>query len=481
MTDWEWLRRRASAAVLKAILLASGAGSAMAQEAERAVGPLRYAGASNDAIYFVVGPQPAPPRPFTIWRWRFLKSPIGRFDSVAARTTVDCRANTQQVTSLEGFRDGRFLTSIPANAETGALITPPPGSAFAAVQQEACTPNTSASRRTAPDHRVARELADKLLGISRPAQAAAAPAAKPAPPAASGQPTPVLCKATGAVFAAAQEQSIRMGKMLLALGPNNSASGPELAKLRKTVADAEAKRDRALQVVRRHASAPTPDAAMVAQVRQTRMDEIEARLDQCAGSPATTAVQPKPSVPDATISAPPTPAKPAAAAAAPASGAKPGWTVATRSAPDLSDSYVEASQIDAAGRFALVYGCSVRSKTRYARVYTSEAFDDNAGYAPEVPLKLSIDNRPSGEFSFRFQKMPHFARVQGARGRSLETVDMTAWTDTKQLDRFVAAVRSATSSVAVSYFDKSIRFPAESAQASLGSVDAQCGGRSSAK
>ncbi len=476
MSNWEWLRRGASAAGFNAALLMTACGGATAQEAERANGPLRYAGMSKDAVFFVVGPQKPPNAPFTIWRWRFLKEPSGRYDAIATRTTIDCRANTQQVTALEGFGEGKFLRSIPANAQAGAKATPAPGSVSAAVQREACTPNTSASRKTATDHRNARVLADQMLGINRAAQSAAAPATKPAnAPAlasAQGQPTSVQCKAAGAVMAASQEQSIKTAKMLLIMGPNNGASAEQMTKLKKMVADAEAKRDRARQVVRQYAAAPTPDAKLLAQVRNTVISELEAQLDQCAGAKASIDAQPKPAVP--------APARPAAATTPPAS-VKPGWTVSTRSAPDFSDSYIEASQIDPTGRFALVYGCSSKSKVRYVRVYTSEAFEDTTSYAPEVPLKLSIDGKPAGEFSFRFQKMPHFARVQGARGRSLETVDMIAWNDTKNLDRLLAAMRNAKSSISVSYFDKSMRFATEPANANFGNVDTQCGVRTSAR
>jgi hypothetical protein len=477
MPNWEWLRRGASAAALTAVFLMSVYGSAAAQESERATGPLRHAGTTKDAVYFVVGPQPVPNAPFSIWRWRFLKAPNGRFDAVAARTTVDCRNNTQQVTMLEGYGQGRFLRSIPPNAETGAKITPPAGSAFAAVQQEACKPNTSASRKIATDHRNARVLADQMLGMSRPAQSAAAPAAKPAsaPVLASapgGRPSPIYCKAAGAVIAAGHEQAVKMGTILLVMGPDNGASAAELAKLRKSVADSEAKRDRARQVVRQYASAPTPDAKLLAQVRNTLISELEAQLDQCAGSSAPANAQAKPAVS--------APAKSVAATTPPVS-VKPGWTVSTRGTPDFSDTYIEASQIDPTGRFALVYGCSSKSKVRYVRIYTSAAFEDTTSYAAEVPLKLSIDGKPAGDFSFRFQKMPHFSRVQGARGRSLETVDMIAWSDTKNLDRFLAAMRSAKSSIAVSYFDKSMRFATEPSNASFGNVDTQCGARTSTR
>ena len=263
-----------------------------------------------------------------------------------------------------------------------------------------------------------------------------------------------------------------MGKMLLLLGPDNGASTSELAKLRQTVADSEAKRNRALQVVRQYASAPTPDANLLAQVRNTRISDIEAQIDQCAGAKAPTTAQPKPAAP--------APANTAAAAAQPFV-AKPGWTMAPRGAPDFSDTYIEASQIDPAGRFALVYGCSSKTKVRYVRVYSSEAFEDTTSYAPEVPLKLAIDGKPAGEFSFRFQKMPHYARVQGARGRSLVTVDMIAWSDTKNLDNLLAAMRSAKDSIAVSYFDKSMRFSTEPSNAVFGNVDTQCGARTSAR
>jgi hypothetical protein len=453
------------------------ASGATAQEAERATGPLRYVGTAKDAVYFVVGPQQPPNGPFAIWRWRFLKQPNGRLDAVAARAIVDCRGNTQQVTVLEGFGGGTFLRSLPADVEAGAKITPSPGSALAAVQQEACKPNTSASRKIATDHRNARALADQMLGINRAAQSAAAPAAKPAnaPALASAQgsrPTPVQCKAAGAVIAAGQEQAVKMGKMLLIMGPDNGASAAELTKLRQTVADSEAKRDRALQVVRQYASAPTPDANLVAQVRNTRISDIEAQIDQCAGAKAPITAQPKPAAP--------APAKPAAATTPPTS-VKPGWTVSMRGAPDFSDTYVEASQIDPAGRFALVYGCSSKTKVRYVRVYSSEAFEDTTSYAPDVPLKLAIDGKPAGEFSFRFQKMPHFARVHGARGRSLVTVDMIAWSDTKNLDRLLAAMRSAKTSIDVSYFDKSMRFSTEPSNAIFGNVDTQCAARTSAR
>jgi hypothetical protein len=267
-------------------------------------------------------------------------------------------------------------------------------------------------------------------------------------------------------MAAAQEQAVKMGNVLLIMGPNNGASAADLAKLRKSVADSEAKRDRAMQVVRRYASAPAPDQQMIEQVKNTRMSDIEAQIDQCAGAKAATVAQPYPAVP--------APAKPASATTPPAS-VKPGWTVSTRGAPDMSDSYIEASQIDSTGRFALVYGCSTRTKVRYVRIYTSEAFEDTTSYAPEVPLKLSVDGRAAGEFSFRFQKMPHYVRVQGARGRSLVTVDLTAWSETKNLDRFLTAMRAAKASIAVSYFDKSMQFPAEGGYQALIGIAKQCG------
>jgi hypothetical protein len=256
--------------------------------------------------------------------------------------------------------------------------------------------------------------------------------------------------------------------MLLVMGPDNGVSSAELAKFRQDVAAAEAKRDRALQVVRRYASAPTPDKATIALLKATRISELEAQLERCAG--ATAAAQPR----QAPIQkpAPKLAAAPASPAAPPS--VKTGWTVDNRSVPNAADRVVEVSQIDPSGRFALVYGCSPKTKVRYARVYTSDAFDDTASYAPRVPLRLLIDGKPVAEFSFRFQKMPHHPRVRGTQGRPLETVDVTTRADTKGLDRFLTAIRDARSSIAVSYFDKTMRFAADPGNAGFGKVDAQC-------
>ena len=462
-------RRLGLLATIPVIALFSACvGDASAQEAQRAAGPLRLAAQSKDNIYFVVGPAQPPATPFTIWRWGYTKEPKGKVIAIAARAIVDCRANTQEVTRLEAYGPEGFLTQVPPSAAVSTKTTPKPGSVLDAIQRVSCRP--SISRRTAKDYREGRVLADQLMGKSRaPALAAApgpapsAPAAKPAAAPVAGQPTPAQCKAAGAVMAATQEQSVKVGKLLLAMGPNNGASGADLEKLRKTIADAEAKRDRAMQVVRRYASAPTPDKTMLAQIKGTRISEVEAQIERCAGATA----QP--------LQAPSQKPAPKLAAVSPGSVSptKPGWTVATRGA-GASDSFVEASQVDANGRFAIVYGCSVKTKQRYARIYTSEAFDDTASYAPSVPLKLSVDGKPAGEFSFRYQKMPHFARVHGARGRSLETVDVTTRADAKALDRFMAAVKTANATIAVSFFDKVMQFASEPGSASVGKVDAKC-------
>ncbi|MGD9922014.1 MAG: hypothetical protein AB7V13_11280 [Pseudorhodoplanes sp.] len=462
-------RRRGLLAIIPGIaLFAACVGDAAAQEAQRAAGPLRFAAQSKDNVYFVVGPAEPSATPFAIWRWGYTKEAKGKVIAVAARAIVDCRANTQQVTRLEAYGIDGFLTQVPPNAAVSAKTTPKPGSVLDAIQQVSCRP--SISLRTAKDYREGRVMADRLLGKSggpalaaAPGPAPSAPAAKPAAAPVAGQPTPVQCKAAAAVMAASHEQSVKVGKLLLAMGPSNGVSSAELAKMRRTVADAEAKRDRALQVVRRYASAPTPDKAVIERLKDTRISDVDAQIERCMGATA----QP----PQAPVQKPGP--KLAAVSPGPASPTKGGWMVATRGA-GAADSFVEASQVDANGRFAIVYGCSVKTKQRYARIYTSEAFDDTASYAPSVPLKLSVDGRPAGEFSFRFQKMPHFARVHGARGRSLETIDVTTRADAKTLDRFMAAVRTANATIAVSFFDKVMQFASEPGSASLGKVDAQC-------
>ena len=94
-----------------------------------------------------------------------------------------------------------------------------------------------------------------------------------------------------------------------------------------------------------------------------------------------------------------------------------------------------------------------------------------------MPFKISVDGKPAQEFSLRFQRMPHFARVKGDGGRDLVAVDLAMYNGAANLDRFIALVRTAKSSIAISYFDKSMRFAPEPGFDSFAKVETACARR----
>ena len=131
-----------------------------------------------------------------------------------------------------------------------------------------------------------------------------APAAQPAQPAQRAQTAAngTRCRAAAEAMAEGYHMSVTMADTMLAMGPANGASAQDLAGLRATRAEQQAKLDLAEAVIARYASAPAADAATRQALDRTPVGQIEAELARdCNGSTAAAAV-----APTAALVAPPT-------------------------------------------------------------------------------------------------------------------------------------------------------------------------------
>jgi len=266
-----------------ALLVGVGAAPAIAQQAERAGGPLRYAGSSSKAVYFIVGPT-NPPRSgtFVIWQWRFPRHPVGLVDASALQMVIDCRRNTRQITLIETYGKTGFRKAMPPSASAAATAVPTPKTTGAATQKEACEPYTFAKRLRINNYRRARAVVDRMEA-RKDLKNAAAVAAVPAGALPAGL-DPMRCRAVAAVLADNYDKTIQMGKLLVAIGPSNGATDAELAKTRITIARNQAKRLRSAIVLTAFKAAPPANAMTVQQLRRTKVSELERDLHKCVGA-----------------------------------------------------------------------------------------------------------------------------------------------------------------------------------------------------
>ena len=99
--------------------------------------------------------------------------------------------------------------------------------------------------------------------------------------------TPTRCLAVARLLSASEEESVRMGRVLLILGESNNATAEDTARIQTTVREAEQRRDQAQAVMRRFASAPAPNHETTTHLSDAvSIGALRQELAACASSPA---------------------------------------------------------------------------------------------------------------------------------------------------------------------------------------------------
>lgn len=107
-----------------------------------------------------------------------------------------------------------------------------------------------------------------------------------APPLQVAEPgTPARCLAVARILAAGEEESVRMGRMLLILGESNNATAEDTTRVQTTVREAEQRRDQAQAVMRRFASIPAPNRETLAYLSdEVSIGALRQELAACASA-----------------------------------------------------------------------------------------------------------------------------------------------------------------------------------------------------
>lgn len=101
--------------------------------------------------------------------------------------------------------------------------------------------------------------------------------------------TPTRCLAVARLLSASEEESVRMGRVLLILGESNNATAEDTARIQTTVREAEQRRDQAQAVMRRFASAPAPNRETTTHLSDAvSIGALRQELAACASAPAST-------------------------------------------------------------------------------------------------------------------------------------------------------------------------------------------------
>jgi hypothetical protein len=126
------------------------------------------------------------------------------------------------------------------------------------------------------------------------------------------------------------------------------------------------------------------------------------------------------------------------------------------------DFYTAAMQPDSTLYFRIGLFCDQETFERKLIVESSEDWEDDASYAPDVPTRIVIDGVDRGEVTFRFAKHEGRESIVGTVA------------DIPDFEDLVRAIAAANGRIDVSYFNKSASFAALGAAAAIGQVDAIC-------
>jgi hypothetical protein len=131
---------------------------------------------------------------------------------------------------------------------------------------------------------------------------------------------------------------------------------------------------------------------------------------------------------------------------------------------DSDDAYAWGMESDTTGAFALVIDCDLEWGDYAIGIETSEPWQETTSYAPEVPVTFTIDGQAISTDAFRFVN----------RGGKV-TVELYEYGD-DTFDTIYEALYKATGEIAVSYFDKSLRFASTDIAGVLDTVEFHCWG-----
>lgn len=120
-------------------------------------------------------------------------------------------------------------------------------------------------------------------------------------------------------------------------------------------------------------------------------------------------------------------------------------------------------QMSEDGQFGLVVDCDEEFGTYSLSIESGEPWEETTSYASEVPITFVIDGQSFATDSFRFIN----------RG-GLVAVALNDYSDSDMFDALYKAIYEARSEIAVSYFDKSLRFGVDEVAGTLEAIDLAC-------
>lgn len=122
-----------------------------------------------------------------------------------------------------------------------------------------------------------------------------------------------------------------------------------------------------------------------------------------------------------------------------------------------------AFQRDSTGLYALVIDCEAGFGEYTIAIETQEAWEETTSYAPEVPVKFTIDGTQFSTDSFRFVNRGGFLAVE-----------LYEYADTDAFSTLDSAIYQAERQIAVSYFDKSLTFATDDVVSAIDAVELTC-------
>jgi hypothetical protein len=141
------------------------------------------------------------------------------------------------------------------------------------------------------------------------------------------------------------------------------------------------------------------------------------------------------------------------------------WNYSEEYYTDTDDLFVVAYQDDATGNNQLAVECSdLFPDDADIAVYTEEVYDEKTSYADEVPLTIKVDGVPTGPLKAAFE---HPSGKVGV---------VIFESDDERVRPLFETIRRASESIEVSYFDKSMSFPTDNVERSVGNFLGVCNG-----
>lgn len=135
-------------------------GVASAQQTASSDAEFRWVHGLNSMAFMMQSPLPTqvPTGPVEVVEWRFYREPLdlpplGRHDSTASRTRIDCRVGTMENLSYAAYLADTFIREVDG---TGWVQSPSPGSAGSELIRMVCEPGYGEGPRTYVDFSAAR-------------------------------------------------------------------------------------------------------------------------------------------------------------------------------------------------------------------------------------------------------------------------------------------------------------------------------------